>query len=421
MGLDNRIHTPEGLRDIYGKELKLKSFIEDRLLDVLKLYHYDMIETPLIEYFNVFNGEKGTASSNQMYKLFDRENNTLVIRPDITPSIARSVAKYFANEKLHIRLSYKGQTFMNRPRLHGNLNGVTQLGAELIGDDESAADGEILSMAVESMLKLGLSEFQVSVGQVDFFRGIVEEYKLDDASKEALRDAIVNNKIFVVKDLSKKAGIPNDAVEILSGMASSFDNDEMLAKAKGCVSNDTSLAAIERLEKVYQILKLYGYEKYVSFDLSLLSDYDYYSGIVFKGYTYGSGSPVVGGGRYNGLISKFGVDMPSVGYAFVVDELMFALSNQNLSLSDGEDGIMVLYDNDDLSDAISAAKALREKDMSVLLMRKSSRSTIDEYIAHALTHEISKIVYISEDIKLINAEDKSEKALSLDDVLGGAL
>jgi hypothetical protein len=82
---------------------------------------------------------------------------------------------------------------------------------------------------------------------------------------------------------------------------------------------------------------------------------------------------------------------------------------------------MVLYDNDDLNDAISAAKALREKDMSVLLMRKSSRSTIDEYIAHALTHEISKIVYISEDIKLINAEDKSEKALSLDDVLGGAL
>ncbi len=421
MGLDNRIHTPEGLRDIYGKELKLKSFIEDRLLDVLKLYHYDMIETPLIEYFNVFNGEKGTASSNQMYKLFDRENNTLVIRPDITPSIARSVAKYFANEKLHIRLSYKGQTFMNRPRLHGNLNGVTQLGAELIGDDESAADGEILSMAVESMLKLGLSEFQVSVGQVDFFRGIVEEYKLDDASKEALRDAIVNNKIFVVKDLSKKAGIPNDAVEILSGMASSFDNDEILKRAKASVSNETSLNAIDRLFKVYQILKLYGYESYISFDLSLLSDYDYYSGIVFKGYTYGSGSPVVGGGRYNGLIKKFGVDMPSVGYAFIVDELMFAMSNQHLQLNNDDDGIMVLYLNEDLEKAIGIAKALRDRDMSVLLMRKSSKNTVDDYLEHAKAHEISKIIFISDDVKIINVSDKSEKTVVLEDVLGGAL
>ncbi|MCR4716677.1 MAG: ATP phosphoribosyltransferase regulatory subunit [Lachnospiraceae bacterium] len=421
MSFDNRIHTPEGVRDIYGEELKLKNMIEDKLDKVLKSYAYDYIETPTIEYFNVFNGDKGTASSNEMYKLFDRENNTLVVRPDITPSIARCVAKYFSNEKLHLRLCYKGRTFKNLPRLHGKMNEVTHVGAELIGDDESAADGEILSMVVESMLNLGLKDFQVSIGQVDFFRGIVKSFNLDADVEKALRDAITDNKTYLIREIGHKAGIKDELLDILAGMYVNPDNDEILKKASDLADNEISANAIDRLYKVYQIMKLYGYEEYVSFDLSLISDYDYYSGIVFKGYTYGSGSPVVAGGRYNGLISKFGLDMPSVGYAFIVDELMFALAKQRVELNREANGVMVLYQNEDLSQAIKLSKALREKDLSVLLSRKSSRSSLDDYICHALNHEISKIIYMSDDIKIINAETKEEKTATVDEILGGAL
>ncbi len=419
MSFDNRIHTPEGVRDIYGEELKLKRMIEDRLDSVLESYHYEHIETPTIEYFNVFNGEKGTARSNEMYKLFDRDNNTLVVRPDITPSIARCVSKYFSNERLHLRLCYKGRTFKNLPGLHGKMNEMTQMGAELIGDDESAADGEILSMVVESLLKLGLSDFQVSVGQVDFFRGIVKSYELDADVTQALRDAITNNKVYLIRDICSKVNMPAELVDILCGVY--VDSEELLDKARKLADNDISANAIDRLIKVHQIMKLYGYENYVSFDLSLISDYDYYSGIVFKGYTYGSGSPVVAGGRYNGLISKFGVDMPSVGYAFIVDELMFALSNQRIKVPGDDKGIMVLYQNEDLSEAVKVSKALREKGQSVLMSRKSSRSTLDDYICHANEHEIGKIIYITDSVKLIDVSDKSETNVSIDEVIGGAL
>ena len=107
------LHTPEGVRDIYDGEYNQKIKIEEQLLEVLKLYGYKRIQTPMFEFFDIFNRDKGSVSSKEMYKFFDREGNTLVLRPDMTPSIARCVAKYYEEEELPIRLCYKGNTFIN--------------------------------------------------------------------------------------------------------------------------------------------------------------------------------------------------------------------------------------------------------------------------------------------------------------------
>ena len=122
------LHTPEGVRDIYGEECKRKLLIEDKLQKVFRRYGFQHIQTPMFEFFDIFNKERGTVPSKDMYKFFDRENNTLVLRPDITPSIARCVAKYFREEKLPIRLCYLGDTFINNSSYQGKLKEVTQLG-----------------------------------------------------------------------------------------------------------------------------------------------------------------------------------------------------------------------------------------------------------------------------------------------------
>ena len=107
------LHTPEGVRDIYNSECARKLILQENLHRLLKKYGYHAIETPTFEFFDIFSREIGTTPSKDLYKFFDREGNTLVLRPDITPSIARCAAKYYGDEEFPVRLCYMGNTFIN--------------------------------------------------------------------------------------------------------------------------------------------------------------------------------------------------------------------------------------------------------------------------------------------------------------------
>ena len=134
MKFDRILHTPEGVRDIYDGECEKKILLENTLQAKMHLYGFESIQTPTIEFFDVFSEERGTFAAKDMYKLFDREGNTLVLRPDITPSIARCVAKYFMPDSRTVRLCYTGNTFINSSEYQGKPKEITQTGAELIGD-----------------------------------------------------------------------------------------------------------------------------------------------------------------------------------------------------------------------------------------------------------------------------------------------
>ena len=166
------LHTPEGVRDIYNEECEKKMQLQNELFGILKGYGYHPIQTPTFEFFDIFGKEIGTTPSKELYKFFDREGNTLVLRPDMTPSVARAAAKYFMDEDMPIRLCYMGNTFINNSSYQGRLKESTQLGAELIGDGTAEADAEILAMVVECLQKAGLKDFQISVGHAEFFRGL---------------------------------------------------------------------------------------------------------------------------------------------------------------------------------------------------------------------------------------------------------
>ena len=172
-------HTPEGVRDIYGEECSRKKRLQRELHQVFSRYGYEDIETPGFEYFEVFSNEVGTIPSKDLYKFFDREGNTLVLRPDFTPSVSRACATYFDPEKGPVRLCYTGNTFINNSSYRGQMKENTQMGVEHMGDDSAAADAEILAMTVECLKAAGLTEFQVSVGQVDYYKSLLAEADLE--------------------------------------------------------------------------------------------------------------------------------------------------------------------------------------------------------------------------------------------------
>ena len=149
------LHTPAGVRDIYAEECARKLAVQEKIQQVFHLYGYQNIETPTFEFFDIFNKERGSVGANEMYKFFDRDNNTLVLRPDMTPPIARCVTKYFMEEELPLRLCYLEPTFINNTSYQGRLKETTQTGAEFIGDDSSDADTEMIAMVIDTLKEPG--------------------------------------------------------------------------------------------------------------------------------------------------------------------------------------------------------------------------------------------------------------------------
>ena len=355
------VHTPEGVRDIYGREFGKKLWIESKIHHTITSYGYEDIQTPTFEYMDIFSDEIGTTPSRELYKFFDKDGNTLVLRPDFTPSIARCASKYFLEEKKPLRFCYLGNTFTNTSSLQGKLKEVTQMGAELINDDSVEADAEMLSLVIESLKNTGLKDFQLCIGHIDFFKGLCEEACLEPETEETLREYISGKNYFAAENLLKEEKLDASYVEALLKVADMFGDIDSLRAFKDRVHNEKSLNAIERLEKIYDVLKLYGVEDYVSFDLGMLSQYHYYTGIIFKAYTYGIGDAIVKGGRYNHLLKHFGKNAPAIGFMIVIDDMQEALSRQkvNINLPDGKRILSYTPQNykDKLAECINCRKA----------------------------------------------------------------
>ena len=323
------LHTQEGVRDIYGSEFVQKFELQQLLYRVLAERGYQGIETPTFEFFDVFSREVGTVPSRELYKFFDKEGNTLALRPDMTPSIARAVSKYFHDET-PIRLCYMGNTFINYDKYQGRLKETTQLGAELMGEESVSADVELLSVLVEALKAAGLEEFQVSVGQVEFFKALLKEAGIGSEAEESLRRLISDKNRFGAEELLADYELSPKLRETFLEMATLSGSAEALEKARALTDNPEALKALGRLEDIHKGLKEKGFEKYISFDLSMLSKYNYYTGIVFRAYSYGYGEPVAKGGRYDTLLSHFGRELPAVGFAIVVDQLQRALNSSEI-------------------------------------------------------------------------------------------
>lgn len=390
------LHTPDGVRDIYDSEYKRKRKVMSELHHVLELYSYRDIQTPTFEYFDIFSKEKGSAPSNEMFKFFDRDNNTLVLRPDITPSIARCVAKYYETEDLPIRLCYEGNTFTNKISHQGKLCEVTQVGGELVNDDSSAADAEILATVVDCIQASGLEEFQVEVGEVDFFKGVIEEAGLSVEEESHIRAYIQNKNFFGLQEYVKQLDISEHLKQVLVSFEHLFGGVDMLEQAQKLVQNRRSLEALDRLQKVYQALAFYHCEEHISFDLSMLSDFKYYTGILFKGYTYGTGAAIVRGGRYNALLRQYGKEAPAIGFAFVIDELMNAISRQKIEVVIEEQDIVILYQRDFQQKAVELGTTMRKEGRKVELIRMSQKKTLDEYKAYAKREHFETLIYLDQ-------------------------
>ena len=397
--MEQKLHTPEGVRDIYSRECETKLALQKKLNTVLHLYGYQDIQTPTFEFYDVFREEIGSTSTQELYKFFDRDGNILALRPDITPSVARAAATLFEGDDFPIRLCYAGNTFINHSSYQGRLKENTQLAAELIGLDSIDADAEMIAMVVNGLRAVGLSEFQVSIGHVDFISSLLKAADLNEAESLEIRSLITNRNYFGVDELLDSRAVKGSVRKAFRTLPELVGGPEVLEQALSAAPDLNAQMGVKRLQQIYRLLKMYGAEDHISFDLSMSGNYGYYSGIIFRAYTYGTGDAVVRGGRYDHLLEKFGKNTPSIGFAVIIDELMSALSRQKIRTEAAHRNLIV-YTEATEEQAIAMARSFRDKGRNIELLKRTAEEERSRYEEYARRKGTTVLLFLTDNGKI---------------------
>ena len=394
------LHTPDGVRDYHGQELADRAMVCERLRKVFESRGYTEVVTPVFEYFDIFNAERGSVSSRNMFKFYDNDGETLVLRPDFTPAMARCAAKYFNDSPVPVRLSYMGNTYVNSSGHRGKMREEMQAGAELSGDDSCYSDAEMLDMAAALFEKAGIHDYIIDVGDVRFFRGLLSETNLSDEQRAKIKRLLSKKNFYRLTEVLSEYGIDEKIAEGLAELAELYgDPEEVLACAEKFDVNEATHTALGRLKDILRAAECYGITDRIRLDMGMIGRMEYYTGMIFKAYAEGAGEPVVSGGRYDGLLSQFGRSVPAVGFGMSVDVLMQAVEASETYILSGNSARMIVFDDERSDEAILLAKQLRNAGNNILLQRSVSidyakhdesalRNVHEIYILHAGTDEI---------------------------------
>lgn len=401
---NNKLHTPEGVRDLLPFDCSRKLEIQNRIESVFHRYGYNTIETPTFEYYEVFSDDTGSIESNQMYKFFDRDGSILALRADMTPPIARVVATAYTKQELPLRFCYTGNAYRYNENYQGKLREFSQSGIELIGVNSEDADAEMIAVAVNSILATGLEEFRIDIGQVDFFNGLLEEAGFDEETASRVQNMIAQRDYIALEEILDETSISENIKSIFTDLPKLVGSVDILASTKKMLTNVRAIAALEKLEMLYTLCKAYGIEKYISFDLGMVTHLNYYTGIIFRGYTYGTGFSIIDGGRYDKLIKQFGIDTPAIGFAIRVNELLNIFERQNIDIAINTADTLVCYTKEGRSIALSVADQLRST--GVYVENSLFGDQIEKNLDYAKTKKMGGVLYFKDEqnVEIINIE-----------------
>jgi ATP phosphoribosyltransferase regulatory subunit len=323
-------YIPNGTRDILFQDCDNKIRLENSFRKVFKTRGYLEVVTPTLEFYDVFDEDETWIEQEKMYKLFDNQGRIMVLRPDITIPIARIAGTKLKDAYYPLKLSYCLNVFRTNENWNGRRNEFTQSGVELIGIDNSRADVEVIVTAIQALVQSGIKNFKLELGQVQFYKGIVEEAQIEEEDLEKIRAYIENKNFGALKDFLSTKGdlIDKKVITALNSLPRLFGDINVISEGRRITSNKGALRALDNIESIYRIVETMGLSQYISIDLGLVNHINYYTGIVFRGYIEGAGEDVLYGGRYDGLIKRFGKDVPATGFAINVDSILETLPRQ---------------------------------------------------------------------------------------------
>lgn len=386
------LQIPYGTKDFLPREAACKRQIEAALAQIFMQWGYDEVVTPTIEYLDTLTRGNGGQVEPHMFKFFDKNNRTLALRHEMTTPIARVAASRLSEVELPLKLSYITNVYRYEQAQTGRQCEFYQAGVELMGVPNASADAEVIALAIESLREAGLENFQISLGQVEFINGFMEQVKLEPETQNQIKYKMVSRDLVGLSEIIDETTLSKSAKENFKKIPLLHGQEAMLKQAYHMVCNEQSKRAIDNLTEIYHLLEAYDVIQYVNFDLGVIRDFDYYSGMVFEAYTPGLGFPLCGGGRYDHMLSDFGSACPATGFALGIERIMLALERQGLSSVAQTKDIYIAWQETSAITAIAEAKKLRAAGKTVeLALWGQTKKAAEEY---QRAKNYSQLVYI---------------------------
>jgi len=387
---------PKGVSDFLPEKADKIGYIERKIKRVFELWGFRRIIPPSLEFYDVMALGLGEELKEKSFRFDDRHTGRLLtIPPDITPQVARIVATRMHGYPLPHRLCYTGRVLRHAELQSGRSREIFQAGVELIGLDSPEADAEMVAMAVEVLQGMGLDNFKVDIGQIDFFRSIMAASGLSAQVTGLLRQAIAKKESSAVRAILAKAEATDAVKEAIAALPRLFGGREVLTEAEKVVLDDRGRRALDNIGQVLDILDIYGVSDYLAVDLGEIRGLDYHTGVTFEGFVAGLGEPVCSGGRYDGLTAKYGFPAPATGFAFNTLALLSALERRpDVEASKTRDFLLFNLRND-RREVLEIAQCLRRWGFSTA--RDIIRRDFDHSLDYARRMNILRMMVIGGD------------------------
>ncbi|MDY4920693.1 MAG: ATP phosphoribosyltransferase regulatory subunit [Phascolarctobacterium sp.] len=387
--MTNKVYqVPYGTKDILPGEMKSRRRIENAIIDVFDKWGYDEVKTPDFEYVDTF-GKAGTKGD---FRFFDRNNNLLVLRNDMTAPIARLTATRLAGGEKIKRLCYLANLYRYEEIQAGRQCEFEQAGVELLGASGAAADAEVIVLAAQALEAAGVQQFAISLGHVDFINGLAEEAGFNAEQLKQLKSCLRRHDAVGMQQMADSMeGIRKEIKALFADFLFLQGGIELIKRVQGIVTNAKALSALQDLERIYELVEAYGVANYLSFDLGLYRSLDYYTGMLFEVYMPEIGYPIAGGGRYDKMMQGFGIDCPATGFALGVDRVVLALERGGIVKATRSWDALVAWSEGKLPEAIAKATALRKEGRSVKLCTEAmdlaaAAQAVKEYCCSSLVY-----------------------------------
>lgn len=297
----------------YKKTYEVKKKIEEVFLDK----NYNEIQLSAFEDIQVKKSIYDKAEMDSMVKVVNKNSDLLTLRLDNTSGILKKVIPKLGKDD-SIKLFYDSKVF--RKDITSNIKEIRQLGVECIGQGLEA-DKEITGMTLEILDEFN-GDFILEISNSKYVTGLIEELELDEKDELRLKELLYTKNRFELRDFLQKKEIEEELrknLENLLDLQGSFR--EVITSAKDNCVNEKMELAIKEIEALNDYIDSLGYSKYIQYDFSMIMEFSYYDGLIFKGYYPNHYKDIICGGRYDRFTEKFGNRMPAIGFSLDIDEL----------------------------------------------------------------------------------------------------
>lgn len=320
---------PKGLRDLLPDEVKIKRNIENQAAGLFARYGYQEVITPAFEYLEVIEAGAGSDIRQELFMFMDREGGILSLRPEMTVSIARLAATHMQEEPLPLRFYYMGNVFRHVQPQKARYREFWQAGIELLGARGPYADAEVIAIAVRTLDSIGLTDFKISLNHIGIFNNILADCQMDHKDQMLVRQLVERKDLVELSQVLDSLAIDDQMKESIASLPVLHGGLEIIDKIPYLDRSSQAVEAVSELLKIYEALESFGVTRHIVLDMGVLRGLDYYTGIVFEGYSPDLGYGLLGGGRYDNLLGQFGFPCPATGFALGLERAALVLKDRS--------------------------------------------------------------------------------------------